>query len=291
MWRRSVSHAGGQGFAGSSTSSLDFDDQAICGVYVTANDLLTLTVYSFITSSLTLQYRLTTADNTVVSGSGTLQFTAGTPALLQLPLQEGYLTAVCVAGGYPPYILRGDAFAVCSIPSMVLFQDYLQTDLLQGWPGGRQLSSVEGPGAINFLTLPNPPAGQDWTFQIPTNTKWLLHSVAMLFATSAASNQRLVSFVIDGGSHGKFSTIEPQSPSTSVNYQLARGSGFASVSPNWGGTANQGFTLIPAGLPLPLIGSSGIRGMSIGTLTTGLNAGDQWSQIGLMYEQWYQDSA
>jgi len=259
------------------------------GVAVTADDELTINVYPFITASVLVRYRITSVNNTVLLGSGNLPFTNGTPAQLQLPLQAGYLTSVYALAIYPPNVLRGDAFAVCSLNSMALFSDYLQSNIYQGWPGGRQLSSVEGPGAVNFLRPHDPAIGQEWAFTVPGNTRWLLHSLRMQLKTSAAKKQRLVSFVVDQGSHGQFSATVLQPASTVVIYELARGADSTFLPPNWGGS-NVGRALIPAGLPLPLLGATGGRGMSIGTLTAGLDPGDQWTSIGGLYEQWYQAS-
>jgi len=289
MDRRSLLRFGSPGLADDSPGSSASGCQSSPGVYVTSNDALSIVVYPNITCSVQLNYRFTRLDGTVVFGSGTLQFTSGAPAQLQLPLEEGYLTAVEAWGGYPPNVLRGDAFAVVSIPSMVLFQDYLQTNLSEGWPGGRQLSSVEGPGALDSLIVPNAAAGQDWQFQVPSNARWLLHSARMQLTTSSVNKQRLVYFVVDQGLHGQFAAAALQPPGTMVFYQLARGSGSTSVAPNWSGKSNYGFTLIPAGLPFPLLGGT-TRGSTIGTTTIGLDAGDQWAAIVLMYEQWYQAS-
>jgi len=298
MDRRSLLRAsagvGGLGLAAPSFASSASGEPACGGVAVTSGTWLSMQIrpLPYATGSVTLSYRLITPSGTVVFGSVTTQFAGGALMIdknLQLPLQNGCLVGVMATPGNSPPILHGDVFVCCQIGNMALFQDYLQSGLYLGWPTGRQRSSVEGPGGLNPLNVPDPPAGQDWLQMIHGNTRWVLHSLIMTLTTSSVNRPRLVTFMLGYRLSAQFAATAPQPPATTVVYQLARGSDFVSIAPNWAGSPNQGYNLIPAGLPLPLLGHPS-RGNSIGSRTYGLDAGDQWSAVGGIYEQWYQDS-
>jgi len=303
---------GGFGLADASVGSAAADDQAYGGICLPNESELLMQVYANVAGSVTLSYRLMTMGGELSFGSQTLQFSASAGGLIQLQVPAGYLVSVMAAANSPPSVLRGDVFVSCQVSGIPLFQDYLQSNLFQGWPGGRQLSSVEGPGGLYPLAVANPAAGQDWRFTVPSGARWLLHSLTMTLTTSAAAQERLTSFVVDP-SQTQFAAIVPQQPNTAVAYQLARGPEGGSLplratvmvrnkprklargpvdgpaTPGSGGVSSQGYSLIHAGLPLPLTGGPS-SGFTVGSATIGLAPDDRWSAIAGFYEQRYQDS-
>ncbi len=137
---------------------------------------------------------------------------------------------------------------------------------------------IEGPGLLRSLTVANPAAGVDWTQAAPTNGRWFLRGGTATLLTSAAIANRQVALVIDDGASTLF-TIEAaavQAAGATVVYDLIPGDTLTAL------TATHQPVIIPRDLRL-------LAGWRVRTSTGLLQAGDQWSAIQLMLEEWIED--
>jgi len=210
---------------------------------------------------------------------GTSQKTA------QVDLAEGYLLSVaaqCVAATQ-----RGATFVRCWINRQgsvfpltnvyeLLFGDYVTTTQPAGWPYGRQLAGADGPGNMQALTAANPAAGADFVVAPSGNLRWRIQAVSALLTTSAAVANRIVHAEVEdsgGVTLSDVAALTAQVASTAVQYTFMPGvSSQATVD---------GAQLIS--LPPAMFLDNG---MQIASETTGIQAGDQWSNIRFYVEMW-----
>ena len=159
-----------------------------------------------------------------------------------------------------------------------LAADYCSQFQPVAWPYGPIRDSLDGPGALVDASVANPAAGADWAFINPNATRTRVLSVSAILTTSAAVANRQVQVRIRNGS-------------AQSEYQVA-----ASVNITASTTAQITFTtgtpqsqIVATDIIIPLpdeVWLGPAQGLSV--LTTGLQAGDQWSAIALQTLQWVQ---
>lgn len=120
-----------------------------------------------------------------------------------------------------------------------------------------------------LIPVASPAAGAEWTVPVQSSTVWLVQAVNARLVTSATVANRSPRLQISDGS----STIvlagasAVEAASGSVLHVWARGLAGFNNSTSGG--------VLPQSLPaIPLLG-----GWSLGTLTSSIDAGDQWSGI------------
>jgi hypothetical protein len=199
-----------------------------------------------------------------------------------IDLAEGYLLSISARATSTGQ--RGITFAAAQltrfpggtlIHSQVLFADYVTLFRSAGWPGGRYLSSIEGPGFITSVNVANPAAGADWTFTASAAVRFRVVSVNAQLLTSAAVANRIPRMLIDDGanivSNGAPNQIVPASTTSQVT-----------------GTT----TVTSAGANIPDVlcsipGNAILKpGWRLRSNTVNIQAADQWSNIWLNLEQW-----
>lgn len=197
-------------------------------------------------------------------------------------LGEGYLLAV--SGNSGQIGRRGRSFVRAWIVRGVaglnnvyqtLFEDYVTDQQSAGWPGGRQLNVIEGPGWRHSINVANPAAGTDWAFTAGGQQRVSVLSFTAQFTASAAAANRQIQVIIDDGANTVWQT------SVLVNVtagQVAVVSGAQSNAPQ-GIVALALTVVIPPGIILPPL-------WRLRTSTTGIQGGDQWSLIWLSVEEW-----
>lgn len=214
---------------------------------------------------------------------------SGTSGLVTIPLLEGYLLSLTVTAANATR--RGQTFArawlnrgaTVSPPTQagtILFGDYVTQQQVVGWPFGRVLSAVEGPGNISFGTVVNPAAGADFAFStLNTNGRTRVASLKATLTTSATVANRFPSFTItdvsSGILHYQVQDTAAVPASTTVTYSLVPG------GTNVRGGGAPIFVTLP--LPSPEID---INGATLASSTQGLQVGDQWSAISFGTETW-----
>jgi hypothetical protein len=201
-------------------------------------------------------------------------------------LAEGFLLSISASAAVA--VTRGQTFLRVALqrsasgtgnPAYVLLADYVTTQAIPGYPNGRILSPVEGPGNILTVTLGNPGAGADWSFALPTNTRWRLQSFRATLTTSAAVANRLVRVHVDGTTGGLWNgpAMVAQTASQVITYSGGALTPIVGIDP----------TIIM--LPLPpnlIINGASVAVQSFGSNTTAIQGADQWSVIAALVEEW-----
>ncbi len=201
-------------------------------------------------------------------------------------MSEGFLLSVAAQGQVA--VQRGVTFVRAVLnrgasgtgqPAYLLFADYVTTAISTGFPFGRVLSPVEGPGSISSVTMANPGAGVDWSIATIGNERWRIRAFTATLTTSATVANRQVQFrLFDPAGNIFFGPPSGNIPATTV----AQVSGCAVAV-----TSVVVATDIAVPIPVDLVttGQTGIV-QSVGVQTIGIQAGDQWSAIRLHVERW-----
>ncbi len=122
------------------------------------------------------------------------------------------------------------------------------------------------------ISLANPAAGADWSATVPPGVVWDVLALTSQLATSPTAGQRYALLVLGDGA-STFLQIPNvgnwgASNTARVNYARNHDSLHDSATPDH------------AIAPLPSLRL--MPGWTIGSLTTGLDAGDQWSHVVLL---------
>lgn len=200
-----------------------------------------------------------------------------------LPLFEGFLLGVQLFGGQPGP-KRGQCFAYLELfrglqpntfGTQTLVSDYLTAGISIGWPGGRIIDQPEGAGWIHTIQQANPAAGADWTFTVPTNTRLRIISMEAQLAVANSGAARPVELIVDDGANiiARMATnvAAPINGTSSINFSAA-GTPSASI-------ASDLYAQMPSTLTLA-------AGQRIRSNTTNIVAGDSWSNIWFLVEEW-----
>ena len=158
----------------------------------------------------------------------------------------------------------------------MLISDYVSTNDAIGWPEGTLNTNVAGYGDFVALGPGAPGAGVDWTYTMPLNARYLLHSICATLTTAVAVANRIPQFTMTNAGGKVCWSVAPlaaQVASKTVVYNLGEAETLA--------TDANGNAIIP----LP-----GVNWVSGGTViapvTAGLQAADQWSAAVFQYEEY-----
>lgn len=219
----------------------------------------------------------------VESGLDVLTLGNGSSTATKLrTLGEGYLlavTAVNVNGFNRGMVIARSGIlrsgGAINSAAQMLFSDYITPPTPTGWPNGRILNSVEGPGWIHSVNVGNPAAGADWVMTVGSLTRRRVASVNAVFTAAVAVANRQVQLIVDDGVNvmGVFGASANITASTVANVTGTSGSTQAAVV----GTD----LLIPLPSPLLLEPSWRLR-----VATVGIQPADQWSAIWVNSEDW-----
>ena len=158
---------------------------------------------------------------------------------------------------------------------------YFSTDGLQ--PGVNDTFTITGAtgscgfregGRMASLFSADPAANTEIAVTVPAYATWRVMGATATLVTSAAVANRLVTLIVDDGANELFRVNAAVTQAASLTYSYS----FASAVSD---------TVVPGNVvKLPqLIIKSGYR---IRTLTTNLQAGDDWSAMRLLVEEWVQ---
>lgn len=257
-------------------------------LYIQRDDQLAfLFQSSFANDQLLVSGRfLRAADGQVVPFTAAFKVSgAGNRNVQTLALGEGYLLSLSAVSFSSS--VRGQLFCTAFIQrglvatapltgaNQILFSDYVMSDQPVGWPGGRIVGAVEGTGGFISGTQANPAAGADISVPVTPNVTLRMHWISATLTTSATVATRIPTFFIGGSGQGvpNVAPITGQAASTAVVYKLIQ-----TVQPYTDAGTNVTLPL-PPNLVLPTASSVFV------TSTAGIQAGDQWSNIHFIYEQ------
>jgi hypothetical protein len=201
-----------------------------------------------------------------------------------LDLSEGFLLNITVSGG--PSTGSRQTFCIVAlcrgtlgapVAHAILIAGYLTQTTLLGWPGGPIQSPLEGPGRVYRVIVADPAAGAEISITVPNFRRWRVQSLFATFTTSAVVGSRYCNWLVDDGASVVFRVNDTQAVAAS-------GAAYLTLSPGWGAPAGgSGYHYIP--LPNHLVLAAGHR---IRTSTTYLDAGDQYSSICPLVEEWFE---
>jgi hypothetical protein len=200
----------------------------------------------------------------------------------QLNLGEGYLLSMGAVSANAT--LRGQTFARAqlirstSVPfntPSVLFSDYVTKNQPAGWPSGRNLHMSEGVGWLHSRQIATPAGGADWTFTTGAVQRIRIIALQAQLAVANSGAARPVEVVVDDGAnlYGRFAsnTAFP----INVTSQLM----FGTLGTPPTSITTDIYVQMPSGLILPPT-------HRIRSVTTNIVAGDTWSNIWMLCEEW-----
>jgi hypothetical protein len=126
-----------------------------------------------------------------------------------------------------------------------------------------------------IITVGAPAAGADWSATVPTPARWRVNALQAQLTTGAAGGNRVPHLVItDGQGHSVYNF--PSTANQLANSTAQYSAGATVMTAQFD---NAQVLVLP--YPLKLL-----QTWTIGTLTTGIQAGDQWSNIVLYVKEW-----
>lgn len=255
------------------------------GVYVTGEDHIRVTSYGALASVVVaIDGRFTFCDGSVVPIAELHTPNSDrTAATSIIKLARGYVSNIQarIASGSPK---RGQVYVIVelvrgtasnAIPLGTLIADYIATGGRVAWPGSPVRSSLDGPGMLRSITGTDPAAGSELSETVPTGARWRLRALRASLVTSAVVANRTVVLFVDDGATAYWTSASPttQPASQTVPYTV----GVIGTSVNQQGAI---YLDVPyGGLVLP-------AGHRIRTVTSLLDAGDNWGAPQYQVEEW-----
>lgn len=257
-------------------------------LYINVDDALVVQAASSVTPEIiTVNVRLLLPNGRLEDNQFQIRPNATRTVLRQVfSLAEGFLLSISAVANVAAS--RGMTFARIYLqrgasgsgqPGQVLFSDYVTTQLTSAYPGGRLLSPTEGPGVVYSFLVANPGAGLDWSQTVPVNSRWRVRSWSANFTASAAAGNRVVGVLVAGVGGGLWLAEALANVVANGIVQVSAGGIQPYIS------VNANILLLPLPPDLVITGSSLIP-QSIGSQTFGLLAGDTWTGIHVLVEEW-----
>jgi hypothetical protein len=255
-------------------------------LYVTVDDVLRVGgASSQAGESVTVSYRLLrAADGAIVYGQDLLTLPSDRSiTAMDIPMAEGFLISVSCKAAVAT--TRGQTFVRLFLnpkvlgagqPGLMMMSDYVTNAMAPGYPGGRGISPIEGPGWSNSFATVVPLAGNDWSWPVPTNARWRIMGIVSQLTTVAAAPVRVPILAVKDGAGNYVLFMEPN-----VGANAARAwstSGAIGVP----GSGVSGF-VISWNLPRETIL---LPGWSISSATQNLAGADQWTAVRFIVEEW-----
>jgi hypothetical protein len=206
------------------------------------------------------------------------------PQTTIIHLSEGFLLSV-QALALGANIQRGQLYVTIlvargAVPTGFarLTEGYVDGTGCLAWPPGKQESSVSGRGVIRSITGTNPAAGAEVSETVPTNARWRPIAVRLTLVTDATVSSRVVTVTLDDGAtvYLQVPSAVAQTASLTNSYNL--GADMIQI----GAITTAILIPLPAELYMP-------AGHRIRSLTTNLQAGDNYGAPQLLVEEWIEE--
>lgn len=267
------------------------DVQGPSDVYITVDDVIHLEVWNSAPGvTLQVNFRVLRADGQITRTPQTI--TPTSDRLLNnftFHLPEGFLLSITVSV-LTGVTLRGQTWVTADVASIQgaarfdyqgLFADYVTRENSPQWPGGRNISSIEGPGVITPVTIGAPALGAPQVITPPVNTLWKVHAFVATFTASAVVFNRLPTMQVRDPA-AAFNIFKPSTPVTAGQTVVFTGG-------VWG--------YQPLDIPAQLIyyelvqGVSLRAGFSLQIGTSGIDPGDQFASAEVGVEEWLEPTS
>lgn len=198
-------------------------------------------------------------------------------------LGDGWiLNATVFASGGTPLIgqcwarvrvVRGFGGAMAVLGTLV--SGYVTAAQSIAFPSGAARGTLDGPGVIRSVAGTNPAPGLEISETVPSGARWRLLALQVLFTADATVANRNPTVVIDDGATILFTSDAAASIVASQQWRLVAACGLqrapaVSTTFFWG----LGATMIL------------LAGWRLRTVTTGLQAGDDFAAPQLLVEEW-----
>jgi len=253
-------------------------------VYVARDDLFRVTVTSRTTIfDVHVLFRLLLPNGEIVPNTFIVRPPVSlVPFALEITLAEGFLLSVGVSCT-PGSPARGDVFCQVELQrfqsgqafqGLMLIAGYISGSQDLAWPSIPPANSFEGRGNILSFAGTDPAAGVEITQAVPTGVLWRLSSLSFVLTTDATVSNRQVRLVLDDGANIFARIPAPAVQPASIAVRYTFGDGLANFS-----AGDDAVAPTPSGLLLPV-------GFRFRTLTTNLQAGDNFGQPQFNVEEW-----
>jgi hypothetical protein len=170
-------------------------------------------------------------------------------------------------------LIRGTG--ATALPLCNLIDAYVTSNGNQGWPVADNYDSVLGEGSLRAVQIANPAAGAEFSTAVPVGARWELVAItAQLVTAVAAANRAPAIQITDGAAHvlANIPFVGTQAASLTQFYSAQEGGpAFQSGNNNLTGLARNCKLL---------------QGWTVGSLTTLIQAADQWQNIWLHVMEW-----
>jgi len=261
------------------------DIQPPSSVYIGRDDKLVVVGYSSVANNgMEVNVRILTPDGEIRPSHFEFQF-AGDRAnhVTLFDLTEGFLLSLTVGTLAAP-VLRGQMFGQIwlgrgVLPNVLVYHQlvdaYITSNLQVGWPPGVFESSLSGRGFVRHIVGTDPAAGVEISESCPFHTRWRLVGFNYTLVTSAVAGNRISQLFIDDGTNTGVRGLPAATQASSLtnSYQY----GAFGAQPAVMGTLQIGI------LPPDVYVDYGGR---IRTVTTALDAGDNYSAPVYCVEEW-----
>jgi len=254
-------------------------------MYVSGEDGLVITSLSSSAGAVVLTGRFLEIDGRIrpIAERAVLGNDRSTVATKALPLGEGWLlnlTAVLESGsvGWAQAFVRVDLVRGRSggtTTLATLMQGTVTDTQRRAWPGSPIVGTLEAPGAIRAIVGTDPAAGAELSETVPAGARWRLLALNATLVTDANVANRRPVFYVDDGTNVLLNvgTVTDITASSTIPVNVHPGIG------NPISSAGVHDVPLPPGLML-------LAGYRIRTVTTLLQAGDNWSAPRLLVEEW-----
>lgn len=256
-------------------------------VYIGPGDFLTVKLYTSLAVTIVLHGRVllpsgeikeferlhaaSATDRTLSSES----FQLGEVFLLNLSVTQQNV-AIQIGTCYVVVTLTHGS-AASRVEHTTLASGYCAQDNYIYWPGRPGVDSLTGKGLLRVIPGTNPAAGAEILETVPTGARWRFIAMRAVLVTDATVATRVPSIVFQSAVPLEFLRIGPQTGqglSTTGIFSWLSGQGYDS-----GALA----TIQSIGVPGSMWLAAGHR---IATVTTNLQAGDDWAAPVLFLEEY-----
>jgi len=204
------------------------------------------------------------------------------------PLPEGELlnATVFVTGAAP---ITGQTFVrlqllrgreTSSVVLGTLAAGYVTAVQPLAFPGSGVKSSLKRPGALRAITGTDPAAGVEISETVPTGARWRPLAIRFALVTDATVANRESLLTFDDGAT-VFATSPPQGAQTAST----------TFTHNWLDTTTPRIALLSLVLNTPLPRLDLLAAARVRTVTTNLQAGDNYGAPQLLVEEWLEGAA
>lgn len=249
---------------------------------VTNNDTFVVLVLSSVVGTLSVSMRVLLADGTISLSTYQYQTSGNRFGESHVgPMPDGFLIGASISFSgskgqayVQAYIVR--SFFLANAPFIgILAQGYPYFYKTLFWPGSVLGEQRDLAGNIRSITGSVPGAGAEINEVVPANAVWRLLAFKFSLTTAVTVATRIPHFVLDDGANGYYEkpAQQGQLASLTVKYQAATGDRDIATND----------TVANTNLPSPLMLPGGHR---IRTLTTAIQAGDQYTAPQYLVEEW-----